>query len=133
MPWEIVIKPEAAAWYRSLSDRDAQRVAASLDQLASRGPGTGRPYVDSITGSRHHNMKELRSAGGHLRALFAFDRQRRAVVLLGGDKSGDWRGWYLTNIPRANRFYDQHLRENPRGGDRWPLTRAGDRSAGRDR
>lgn len=51
-------------------------------------------------------MKELRSSGGNLRALFAFDPRRRAVVLVGGDKTGDWSGWYKRNIPRADRRYD---------------------------
>jgi hypothetical protein len=58
------------------------------------GPNLGRPAVDSIKSSRHHNMKELRSVGGNLRALFCFDPRRTAIVLLGGDKSNDWVGWY---------------------------------------
>jgi len=56
-------------------------------------------------------MKELRSFGGHLRALFAFDPKRRAIVLLGGDKRGDWTGWYERNIPIADDHYDEHLRK----------------------
>jgi len=54
-------------------------------------------------------MKELRT--GTLRALFAFDPERRAIVLLGGDKRGDWTGWYERNIPLADDRFDQHLRE----------------------
>ena len=56
-------------------------------------------------------MKELRSFGGNLRALFAFDPKRRAIVLLGGDKSGDWDAWYEKNIPLADDLYDAHLEE----------------------
>jgi hypothetical protein len=100
----------------SLGDRDASRVAAAFDELERRGPGLGRPFVDSVKGSRHHNMKELRSVGGHLRALFAFDPRRRAVVLLGGDKSGDWEGWYRRNIPVADKIYDRHLRSRGEEG-----------------
>jgi hypothetical protein len=86
--------------------------------------------VDSIKGSRHHNMKELRSIGGNLRALLAFDPNRRAVVLLGGDKTGDWKGWYERNVPLADKLYDRHLRALGKEGT-WPARtpRAGARSA----
>lgn len=114
----------------ALGDRDANRIAASFDELERRGPALGRPFVDSVKGSRHHNMKELRSIGGHLRALFAFDPRRRAVVLLGGDKSGDWQGWYRRTIPLADKIYDRHLRSRGEEGE-WPGH--GGPSAGRDR
>ncbi len=74
-------------------------------------------------------MKELRSVGGHLRALFAFDPRRRAVILLGGDKTNDWTGWYKRNIPVADKLYDRHLRSIGKGAP-WPArTRTGERSA----
>jgi hypothetical protein len=103
-----------------LAPKDANRIAAAFDELERRGPGLGRPLVDSIKGSRHHNMKELRSAGGHLRALFAFDPRRHAVVLLGGDKSGNWHGWYREHVPIADAQLSQHLRDlgYGRGGAR---------------
>jgi hypothetical protein len=78
------------------------------------------------------NMKELRSVGGHIRALFAFDPRRRAIVLLGGDKTNDWKGWYERNIPRADKLYDKHLRSlGGTEGRRWTTRprRAGERSA----
>jgi hypothetical protein len=93
-----------------LSAKDADRIAAALDQLELHGPSQRRPVVGLIEGSRHHNMREVRSFGGHLRALFAFDPRRHAVVLLGGDKAGNWKGWYERNIPRADELYDKHLR-----------------------
>lgn len=108
--WEVEFTPQAEQWFMGLGSEDANRIAAAFDELERRGPRLGRPFVDSIKGSRHHNMKEMRSIGGHLRALFAFDPRRHAVVLLGGDKTGDWKGWYVRNIPRADRLYDQHLR-----------------------
>ncbi|MDQ6805390.1 MAG: type II toxin-antitoxin system RelE/ParE family toxin [Actinomycetota bacterium] len=95
----------------ALNAADTERIAAAVNRVERHGPSLGRPFVDSIKGSRHHNMKELRSCGGHLRALFAFDPRRRAVVLVGGDKTGDWRGWYARNISRADRLYDRHLRD----------------------
>ena len=73
----------------------------------------GRPLVDTVTSSRHANMKELRpgSTGRtEIRVLFAFDRQRKAILLLGGDKSRDWRGWYRTNIAVADDLFDEHQR-----------------------
>lgn len=130
--WQIDMTPDAERWYLGLGARDAERVAAALDQLERRGPELGRPFVDSIKGSRHHNMKELRSVGGHLRALVAFDPRRRAVVLLGGDKTNDWKGWYRRNIRVADRLYDRHLRELG-GKPECPTPRAGRKSAGRGR
>jgi hypothetical protein len=128
--WIVVLTPEAEAWYMRLGDQDANRMAAAFDELERRGPALGRPFVDGIKGSRHHNMKELRSIGGHLRALFAFDPRRHAVVVIGGDKSGDWQGWYRRNIPVADKIYDRHLRSLGEEG-RWPGT--GGRSVDRGR
>jgi hypothetical protein len=108
--WDVLFTREAEQWYMRLGADDAARIAAAFDQLEQRGPVLGRPFVDSIKGSRHRNMKELRSVGGHLRALFAFDPRRRAIVLLGGDKANDWKGWYVRNIPRADKLYDKRLK-----------------------
>jgi len=73
MAWEIELTAQAEAWFMALDADDADRIAAAIDELQRQGPALGRPFVDSIKGSRHHNMKELRSIGGHLRALFASD------------------------------------------------------------
>ncbi|MDQ6605854.1 MAG: type II toxin-antitoxin system RelE/ParE family toxin [Actinomycetota bacterium] len=124
--WEIEFTPGAARWYARLGPEDTNRMAAAFDELDRSGPGLGRPRVDSIKASRHHNMKELRSVGGNLRALFAFDPRRRAVVLLGGDKTNNWRGWYQRNVPRADKLYDKHLRTIGKEGP-WP-GRGGGRS-----
>ena len=78
--------------------------------LAAEGPMLGRPLVDRITGSRIHNLKELRpgSAGSsEIRILFVFDPQRRAVLLVAGDKARNWRHWCTTSIPLAERRYDE--------------------------
>ncbi len=114
-----------------LDPASAEKIAASLDELERRGPALRRPHVGAIKGSRHQNMKELRSFGGNLRALFAFDPERRAVVLVGGDKTNNWKGWYAENIPRADRMYDQHLRNIGKGG-RWGPEKPGGRSGGRE-
>jgi hypothetical protein len=108
--WVVLFSTEAEEWLASLTDEEWASIMAPIEMLEAEGPSLGRPAVDSITGSRHRNMKELRSFGGHLRALFAFDPQRQAIVLLGGDKAGDWSGWYERNIPRADALYDDYLR-----------------------
>jgi len=70
--------------------------------------------VDSIVGSRHKNMKELRpgSAGrSEVRILFPFDPKRRGIMLLAGDKHGPWVRWYRKNLPVADGRYDEHLQK----------------------
>lgn len=127
--WEIRFTAQADRWYKALNVADKRRITAAINRVQRRGPSQGRPFVDTIKGSRHHNMKELRSAGGNLRALFAFDPDRRAVVLVGGDKTNDWKGWYKRNIPRADRLYDEHLRGTGREGSWRPSSRRTGRSS----
>lgn len=107
---------QAEKWFLGLGHRDRRRVAEAVDALVAGGPTLGRPIADRIVGSRHRNMKELRSVGGHLRLLFAFDPRRTAIVLLGGDKAGDWAGWYKRNVPIADDLYDAYLVEIEREG-----------------
>jgi hypothetical protein len=109
MPFTIEFTEDAEEWLLALPPKDFQAVAGALDLLEARGPALGRPAVDTLRGSRHRNMKELRSFGGHLRAIFAFDPDRQAIVLLGGDKRNDWSEWYERNIPLADDLYDKHL------------------------
>ncbi len=109
--WAIEATAEAEEWLMSLGGEDFARIGAAIDLLEDRGPALGRPTVDRIAGSRHHNMKELRSRGGILRILFAFDPRRAAILLVGGDKTGDWTGWYDTHVPIADDLYDKHLSE----------------------
>jgi len=76
-------------WIRSLDRVSLQRINAALEILEQEGPALGRPLVDSIKGSRHENMKELRpgSVGStELRILFILDPERRAILLVDGDK-----------------------------------------------
>lgn len=82
--------------------------------LAQVGPTLGRPLVDRLKGADHHNFKELRpgSCGSsEIRIIFAFDPIRRAVLLVAGDKSGNWDRWYDGNIVIAEKRYAQHLAE----------------------
>ena len=111
--WSVEFHPFCEAWADSLDESDAEALLAAVRVLRSEGPTLGRPLVDTVVGSRHPNMKELRpgSTGRtEVRVLFAFDRQRAAILLIGGDKSRDWRGWYRTNIPIADDMFDEHQR-----------------------
>jgi len=83
-----------------------------VELLGERGPSLGRPAVERIRSSRHHNLKELRSSeGGALRVLFMFDPRRQVILLLGGDKSGRWNEWYEWAVPAADELYDVYLDE----------------------
>lgn len=109
--WEVVIDL-VVDWLRELDQKSYEQVVAAMELLSERGPNLGRPLVDSVAGSQFKNMKELRpgSAGrSELRVLFAFDRSRRAVMLVAGDKAGNWRKWYEANIPVADSRFDEHL------------------------
>jgi len=109
--WEVEFHPACEAWADNLPQEDKEALLASKRVLASEGPTLGRPLVDTIVSSRHANMKELQpgSTGRtEIRVLFAFDRARRAILLVGGDKSDDWSGWYDTNIPIADDRFDEH-------------------------
>ena len=111
MPWEVEYTDEFATWWEMLSDLEQDSVTAVVNRLIEYGPTLGRPYADTIRSSRHANMKELRPHGGVIRILFAFDPRRVAILLLGGDKRGQWQVWYDAAIPRADRLYDEHLEE----------------------
>lgn len=109
MSWEIEGTDEFADWYGSLDHETQDDVIAAVSKLEERGPGPGRPLVDTIKGSRYPNMKELRPLGGNIRILFAFDLRRTAILLIGGDKTHRWSEWYATMIPVADRLYEEYL------------------------
>ena len=99
-------------WWGQLSVEQQEALTDRVDLLSERGPDLGRPVVDRIVSSRHQNMKELRAAkDGALRVLFVFDPRRTAILLLGGDKSGQWESWYRRAVPAADDLYDEHLAE----------------------
>jgi hypothetical protein len=110
--WEVLYTDEFGAWFESLTEDQQVAVIARVDLLEAEGPALGRPTVDTIVGSRHPNMKELTvSKGGAIRILFAFDPRRQAVLLIGGDKTGQWHAWYEEAIPVADDLFDEYLRE----------------------
>ncbi len=106
------------AWLDEQDEETVAGIFAALELLQSRGPALGRPLVDAVKGSSLRNMKELRPASvgrSEVRILFAFDPERKAVMLLGGDKSkgrscrSKWAGWYRRAIPLVERRYEWHL------------------------
>jgi hypothetical protein len=113
--WVVLLSDEAREWLGRLVRQDprtARLVRAAIRVLRDDGPALGRPLVDSVKGSRIRNLKELRpgsSGSSEVRILFVFDPLRRAVLLVAGDKSTDWKGWYKAAIKRAERLYDDHL------------------------
>jgi hypothetical protein len=114
--WALVIHPDVRDWLHQIRKVDRETAAligqAIQHVIDGRGPDEGRPLVDRITGSRLHNLKELRPAstgGTEVRILFVFDPIRQMVLLVAGDKTGNWRGWYDTAIPLAEARYAQHL------------------------
>jgi hypothetical protein len=114
--WEVLLSDEVRDWLEKLVTDDegtARLVRAAIRILADDGPALGRPLVDTIKGSKIKNLKELRpgsSGRTEIRILFVFDPSRRAVLLVAGDKSTDWKGWYKTAIEHAETLYDQHLK-----------------------
>ncbi|MDE0067330.1 MAG: type II toxin-antitoxin system RelE/ParE family toxin [Acidimicrobiaceae bacterium] len=110
--WEIEFTDEFESWWLGLTSDQQEALDDRVMLLAEAGPGLKRPIIGEIKNSRHVNMKELRaSKGGALRVLFAFDPRRHAILLLGGDKTGQWDEWYRRAIPQADDLYDTHLKE----------------------
>jgi hypothetical protein len=110
MAWEVEFTEEFESWWNGLTEQEQEDVDAVVKALEQAGPALRRPYVGTIDQSHHANMKELRvqHAGEPYRVLFAFDPRRAAILLIGGNKTGD-PGWYDRMIPIADDLYDEHL------------------------
>lgn len=115
--WEVEYE-YIESWLDKQSGEVVASVFAALERLQQDGPSLGRPLVDTLKGSSVKHLKELRPmAPGkiEIRVLFAFDPERRAIMLLAGDKSqgkngrAKWSGWYKKAIPEAERVYQHHI------------------------
>ncbi|MCZ2523996.1 addiction module toxin RelE [Streptomyces sp. SCUT-3] len=116
MSWEIILTSEVHDWFLGLSDPSASLVRDSVELLARQGPALGRPAVDRIHGSQLHNLKELRpgsSGRSEIRILFVFDPTRRAILLVAGDKAGNWQSWYTEAVKLAEERYARYLDSRP--------------------
>lgn len=108
--WTVVLTERFTAWLEEQECSLQEKMAADLMRLEFYGPQLPRPYADGVKGSRYRNMKELRvqHAGHPIRAFFAFDPERQAIVLCAGDKSNDKR-FYDTMIRIADDEFTEHL------------------------
>ncbi len=108
--WTIQRTDEIITWIAQLDDDAREAIYTSLLILREIGPSLSRPHVDTVKQSKYPNMKELRVQNKKrlFRIFFAFDPQREAILLIGGDKRGD-KKFYETMIPRADELYRRHL------------------------
>ena len=112
MEWEIVFHPVFDPEFDALPIAVQDELLAQAKLLEAFGPALARPRVDTLKGSRHANMKELRfqAADGTWRVAFAFDPKRRGILLVAGDKSGaSETRFYKQLIKKADDRFDTHL------------------------
>jgi hypothetical protein len=110
--WEVEYTGEFETWWNTLSAKEQASVNAGVMMLETLGPELSYPQSSSIQSSRHKKMRELRTQcnGNPLRSFYAFDPRRVAILLIGGDKTGNDR-FYEIFVPIADRIYDEHLKE----------------------
>jgi hypothetical protein len=111
--WTVEIGDEFEPEFYELHENVRTEILALSRVLQQFGPQLGRPRVDTLNGSRHANMKELRfsAADGEWRVAFAFDPERTAILLVAGDKSGvSEKRFYRQLIAKADGRFDAHLR-----------------------
>lgn len=115
MAWQVEFHDDFEAEFEAYSDDVQDALLAVAKLLADYGPQLGRPHADTLAGSDYPNMKELRfeADDGEWRAAFAFDPQRKAIVLVAGDKSGGTqRRFYKQLIAKADRRFALHLAQS---------------------
>jgi len=110
--WEVEFTDAFELWWNSLNEDQQEEIDAKVLLLEERGPVLPRPHSDVITTSKHSNMKELLGNvnEAQLRVLYAFDPRRTAILLIGGDKSGN-PNWYRQFVPMADDLFDRHLKQ----------------------
>jgi hypothetical protein len=112
MECSVLFTDEFECWWNGLSMEEQESVTYSVDLLARLGVQLKFPHSSGISGSRYAHMRELRiqHQGRPYRVLYAFDPRRNAVLLIGGDKTGNEQ-WYEASVPLADRLYERHLIE----------------------
>jgi len=106
MAWDVEYTDEFEDWWNDLTIDEQDSVESCIPFLNRYGPSLGRPLVDTVRGSRHPHMKELRPPATNIR-----------ILLIGGDKTNRWQEWYDENIPIADALYDNYLEELRREGE----------------
>lgn len=112
MPWVVELYCDFESEFAKMDEAAQDELLAMAGLLEIYGPQLGRPHADTLSGSRHANMKELRfaAADGVWRVAFAFDPERKAVILIAGDKSGgSQKRFYKNLINKADKRFDAHL------------------------
>ena len=112
MNWIVEFHQDFEPEFDCLPEEVQDELLAHTSLLETFGPSLGRPHVDTLNGSQHANMKELRfnAAGGIWRTAFAFDPRRRAILLVASDKSGGSESrFYKQLIKKADKRFNQHL------------------------
>jgi hypothetical protein len=117
MRWKTERTDEFEKWWKTLTTSERRQIASSLGILGESGPSAARPFVDSVHGSKHPNMKELR-ANETIRVFFAFDPRRVAILLIGGNKAGETKRFYRQMVAKADRIYDAHIRHLTKGASK---------------
>ena len=122
MAWQVLFHPEFQLEFEKLPAEIMDELLARLRVLGHFGPSLGRPHVDTLEGSKFKNMKELRfQLGGLWRFAFAFDPQRNAIVLCGGDKEGEnSKRFYRQLIETADRRFTAHIAGLRKAAKEWP-------------
>jgi len=113
MKWTVFFSQAVTDWLDSVDEETYELFQAAVKVLGEEGPSLGRPLVDRVKHSKIHNLKELRpgSTGrSEIRALFVFDPKRQAIILVIGDKSGQWDEWYKVALPQTEEMYEKYLR-----------------------
>jgi len=115
--WEVEYTDRFGKWWDGLSVEEQVSVQGTVGLLEELGPLLGYPHSSDIKGSRHSPMRELRiqHGGRPYRVLYAFDPTRAALLLIGGDKTGNDR-WYEEFVPVADKLYDEHMETLKREG-----------------
>ena len=111
MDWEVIVHDAVRIWLINVGRVEREGIDMAIQVLHAQGPVLGRPLVDHIKGSQIKNLKELRPLTTTIRILFAFDPERRAILLVAGDKGGSWRTWYKRAIAEAEERFSVHLSE----------------------
>jgi hypothetical protein len=110
--WPVATTGDFDEWFADLGEDAQAEIIAKVELLKVLGPALGRPHADTLNGSKHRNMKELRAdtARSVLRIAFAFDPDRAAMLLVAGDKSGvSQKRFYKRLIAKADELFDAHL------------------------
>jgi hypothetical protein len=112
MSWEVENTDEFVRWFVDLSRADQDAIDFTVDLLITQAPNLRFPHSSGVNNSRHAHMRELRiqSEGKPLRIFYAFDPRRSAILLIGGDKTGDNR-FYARMTPIADKLYEDYLKE----------------------